>query len=62
MTCNLRTENSSLRTVKNFMDRTNCTDRKEIAPLYDFTSKARNILSVANDVWLSNRKHFLTDR
>ena len=55
MTCNLRT-------VKNFTDRTNCTDRKEIAPLYDFTSKAKNILSVANDVWLSNRKHFLTDR
>ena len=56
MTCNLRIENSSLPTVKNF------TDRKEIAPLYDFTSRAKNILSAANDEWLSNRKHFLTDR
>ena len=35
------TVNSSLPTVKNFTDRTNCTDRKEIAPLYDFTSSAK---------------------
>ena len=62
MTCNLRTENSSLRTVKNFTDRTNCTDRKEITPLYDFTSKAKNILSVANDMQLKDRKLFLTNR
>ena len=55
MTCNLRT-------VKNFTDRTNCTDRKEIAPLYDFTSKDKNILSVANDMQLKDRKLFLTNR
>ena len=55
MTCNLRT-------VKNFTDRTNCTDRKEIAPLYDFTSKDKNIPSVANDMQLKDRKLFLTNR
>ena len=62
MTCNLRTVNSSLRTVKNFTDRTNCTDRKDIAPLSNFTSKAENILSVANDMQIPDRKLFLTDR
>ena len=56
------TVNSSLPTVKNFTDRTNCTDRKEIAPLYDFTSKDKNIPSVANDMQLKDRKLFLTNR
>ena len=32
------------------MVRTNCTDRKDITPLPNFTSKAENILSVANDM------------
>ena len=62
MTCNLRTVNSSWRTVNNFTVRTNCTDRKDIAPLSNFTSKAENILSVANDMQLTDRKLFLTDR
>ena len=56
MTCNLRTVNSSWRTVKNFTDRTNCTDRKEIAPLSNFTSKAENSLSIANDMQFADRK------
>ena len=57
MTCNLRTVNSSLRTVKNFTVRTNCTDRKEIAPLSNFTSKTENSLSVANNMQLTDRKY-----
>ena len=57
MTCNLRTVNSSLQTVRNFTGRTNCTDRKSLAgPLYDFTGKAKNILSVANDMQFTDRK------
>ena len=33
-----------------------CTDRKEIVPLSNFTSKAENILSVANDMQIPDRK------
>ena len=56
MTCNLRTVNSSLRNVNNFTVRANCTDRKEIAPLSNFTRKAENILSVVNDMQFTDRK------
>ena len=56
MTCNLRTVNPSLRTVKTFTDRTNCTDRKAIAPLSNFTSKSDNSLSVANNMQFTERK------
>ena len=62
MKCNLRTVNTSLRTVKTFTVRTNCTDRKYIAPHSNFTSKAENIISVANDMQLTDRKLFLTNR
>ena len=62
MTCNLRTVNSSLRTVKNFTDRTNCTYRNDIGPLYNVTSKAENLPGVANDMQFTDRKLFLTDR
>ena len=57
MTCNLRTVNSSLRNVNNFTVRTNCTDRKEIAPLSNFTSKTENGLSVANNMQFTDRKN-----
>ena len=44
------------------MGRTVRTDRKDIAPLSNLTSKAENILSVANDMQSTDRKLFLTDR
>ena len=66
MTCNLRTVNSSLRTVKSFTDRTSCTDRKDIGPLSNFTSKAKrkysNIPSVHNNMQFADRKLFMMDR
>ena len=52
----------SLRTVRNFTDRTNCTDRKDIGPLSNLTSKAENIISVTNDTQFTDRKLSLTDR
>ena len=49
MTCNLRT-------VKNFTVRTNCTDRKDIAPLSNYSRKAENILNVVNGMQFTDRK------
>ena len=62
MTCNLRTVNSSLRTVKNFTDRTNCTDPKDIAPLSNFTSKAEIVYVSLMTCNLLTVKLFLTNR
>ena len=44
MIYNLRTGNASLRTVNSFTDRTNCTDRKDIGPHYNFNSTTKIFL------------------
>ena len=41
MKFHLRTVNASLRTVNSFTDRTNCMDRNDIGPRYNFNSTTK---------------------